>query len=117
MYNVQTCQDVAGKQCTWARAPCAVIVMSAGIGYASLCQVDIGFPQQGRVAEACSCCRAILVQLGFYFHMQQALDSSRAMLTLPLLFTISFMLIFSIVIALFKDLPDIEGDRQVCNCT
>lgn len=45
--------------------------------------------------------------------MQQALDGSRAMLTWPLLFAISFMLIFSVVIALFKDLPDIEGDRQV----
>lgn len=53
------------------------------------------------------------MQLGFFFHMQQALSGSRAMLTWPLLFAISFMLIFSVVIALFKDLPDIEGDSQV----
>ena len=45
--------------------------------------------------------------------MQQALDGSRAILTWPLLFAICFMLVFSVVIALFKDLPDIEGDRQV----
>ena len=63
------------------------------------------------------CCRAILVQLGFFFHMQQALSGSRAMLTWPLLFAISFMLIFSVVIALFKDLPDIEGDSQVAGST
>ena len=54
-----------------------------------------------------------MVQLGFYFHMQQALGSSRIALTWPLLFTVCFMLVFSIVIALFKDIPDVKGDSQV----
>ena len=59
------------------------------------------------------CCRAVLVQLGFYFHMKQSLGYSRLVLTRPLLFTMGFMLFFSIVIALFKDIPDVRGDRQV----
>ncbi|KAL3150572.1 hypothetical protein ABBQ32_000382 [Trebouxia sp. C0010 RCD-2024] len=56
--------------------------------------------------------RAIMVQLGFYFHMQQALGSSRIALTWPLLCAICFMLVFSVVIALFKDIPDVKGDSQ-----
>ena len=83
--------------------------------------------------------RAVLVQLGFYFHMQRALlleggGSAAATaaaaaaaatgatasapfmglaLTRPLAFATSFMLLFSVVIALFKDIPDVVGDRQV----
>ncbi len=54
-----------------------------------------------------------MVQLGFYFHMQQVLHGSRVMLTWPLVFAMCFMLVFSIVIALFKDIPDVKGDSQV----
>lgn len=61
----------------------------------------------------CDMHRAIMVQLGFYFHMQQALGSTRIALTWPLLCAICFMLVFSVVIALFKDIPDVKGDSQV----
>ena len=54
-----------------------------------------------------------MVQLGFYFHMQQALGGTRIALTMPLLFAVCFMLVFSVVIALFKDIPDVKGDSQV----
>lgn len=57
-----------------------------------------------------------MVQLGFYFHMQQALGGTRIALTWPLLFAVCFMLVFSIVIALFKDIPDVKGDSQVRLC-
>ena len=57
-----------------------------------------------------------MVQLGFYFHMQQALGGSRIALTWPLLFAVCFMLVFSVVIALFKDIPDVKGDSQVSLC-
>ena len=53
-----------------------------------------------------------MVQLGFYFHMQQALGATRYVMTRPLGFALGFMLFVSIVIALFKDIPDIPGDRQ-----
>jgi hypothetical protein len=55
-----------------------------------------------------------MVQLGFYGHMKLALGARNAALapSRPLLFAVAFMLVFSAVIALFKDIPDVEGDRQ-----
>ena len=55
-----------------------------------------------------------MVQLGFFCHMKMALGAGTVALTQPLIFAISFMLFFSIVIALFKDIPDVKGDAQVC---
>lgn len=55
--------------------------------------------------------RAIVVQLGFFCHMKFALNQP-AVLSRPLIFATSFMCLFSIVIALFKDIPDLEGDRE-----
>lgn len=59
----------------------------------------------------------MLVQLGFFFHMRQVVGDAQLVLTRPLLFTICFMLCFSIVIALFKDIPDVKGDLQVALVT
>ena len=56
--------------------------------------------------------RAVLVQLGFFSHMQAALGAAALQPTPALLFAVGFMLIFSIVIALFKDIPDVSGDSQ-----
>ena len=44
----------------------------------------------------------MLVQLGFYFHMKRALGITTLALSRPIAFATSFMLLFSIVIALFK---------------
>lgn len=62
--------------------------------------------------------RAVAVQLGFYCHMQHALGVAPppgGLLALlagsrSLSFTVGFMLAFSVVIALFKDIPDVKGD-------
>ncbi|PKI31678.1 hypothetical protein CRG98_047932 [Punica granatum] len=43
--------------------------------------------------------RAVIVQIAFFLHMQ------------VLIFATAFMSFFSVVIALFKDIPDIDGDR------
>lgn len=58
--------------------------------------------------------RAVLVQLGFYLHMRGALGGAGglAAITRPVAFATSFMLLFSIVIALFKDIPDVRGDSK-----
>lgn len=53
-----------------------------------------------------------MVQLGFYYHMRQAVGATGAAMTRPLAFALSFMLFVSVVIALFKDIPDIKGDRM-----
>ena len=54
-----------------------------------------------------------MVQLGFFMHMKLAMGAASLQPTRPLLFATAFMLVFSIVIALFKDIPDVKGDRQV----
>ncbi|KAJ4828171.1 hypoxanthine-guanine phosphoribosyltransferase [Turnera subulata] len=55
--------------------------------------------------------RAVIVQLAFYLHMQIHVFGRSVMFTRPLIFATAFMSFFSVVIALFKDIPDIEGDK------
>ncbi|KAF5830103.1 UbiA prenyltransferase family-domain-containing protein [Dunaliella salina] len=56
--------------------------------------------------------RALAVQLGFFYHMQNAIGSTQLIITPSIIFTVGFMLLFSIVIALFKDVPDAKGDKR-----
>ncbi|KAB2627903.1 homogentisate phytyltransferase 1 [Pyrus ussuriensis x Pyrus communis] len=56
--------------------------------------------------------RAIVVQLAFYVHIQKFVLGRPVMLTRSLAFAVFFMCIFSSVIALFKDIPDVDGDRD-----
>lgn len=55
--------------------------------------------------------RAVIVQLAFYLHMQTHVYGRPPVLSRPLIFATAFMSFFSVVIALFKDIPDIEGDK------
>ncbi|KAM0871103.1 hypothetical protein ACQ4PT_039602 [Festuca glaucescens] len=58
--------------------------------------------------------RAVIVQLAFFLHIQASLTfvfRRPAVFSKPLIFATAFMTFFSVVIALFKDIPDIEGDR------
>ncbi|XP_042440994.1 probable homogentisate phytyltransferase 1, chloroplastic [Zingiber officinale] len=55
--------------------------------------------------------RAVIVQLAFFLHMQTFVFQRPVYFSRPLVFATAFMSFFSIVIALFKDIPDIEGDR------
>jgi hypothetical protein len=57
--------------------------------------------------------RAVIVQLGFFFHMRFAAGDAALVLTRPVAFATAFMLLFSLVIALFKDIPDVKGDEAV----
>ncbi|XP_010548611.1 PREDICTED: homogentisate phytyltransferase 1, chloroplastic isoform X2 [Tarenaya hassleriana] len=55
--------------------------------------------------------RAVIVQIAFYLHIQCHVFGRPALFTRPLIFATAFMSFFSVVIALFKDIPDIEGDK------
>ncbi|KAJ9162891.1 hypothetical protein P3X46_022630 [Hevea brasiliensis] len=55
--------------------------------------------------------RAVIVQLAFYLHMQTHVYRRPTVFSRPLIFATAFMCLFSVVIALFKDIPDIEGDK------
>ncbi|KAL0316636.1 UNVERIFIED_CONTAM: Homogentisate phytyltransferase 1, chloroplastic, partial [Sesamum radiatum] len=55
--------------------------------------------------------RAVIVQIAFYLHIQMYVYGRPALLTKPVIFATAFMSFFSVVIALFKDIPDIVGDK------
>ncbi|ESW26738.1 hypothetical protein PHAVU_003G143900 [Phaseolus vulgaris] len=55
--------------------------------------------------------RAVIVQLAFFLHMQTHVYKRSPVFSRPLIFATAFMSFFSVVIALFKDIPDIEGDK------
>ncbi|CAK9162257.1 unnamed protein product [Ilex paraguariensis] len=55
--------------------------------------------------------RAVIVQIAFYLHMQTFVYGRSAVFSKPVIFATAFMSFFSVVIALFKDIPDIVGDR------
>ncbi|KAL4548537.1 hypothetical protein Ndes2526B_g01102 [Nannochloris sp. 'desiccata'] len=83
-----------------------------GIAYST----DLPFLRWKKYPVAAAACilavRAVLVQIGFFCHMQHSLGAAELVLTRPVIFATGFMLMFSIVIALFKDLPDIAGDEK-----
>lgn len=87
-----------------------VISWILGIVYST----ELPFLRWKRYPVLAACCilavRAVIVQLGFFRHMQQAIGIQSLQLTPELVFTVGFMLFFSIVIALFKDIPDVKGD-------
>lgn len=56
--------------------------------------------------------RAIVVQLAFYVHIQKYVLGREISITRPLVFAVVFMCIFSAAIALLKDIPDVDGDRD-----
>ncbi|MCL7048334.1 hypothetical protein MKW94_007226 [Papaver nudicaule] len=56
--------------------------------------------------------RALVVQLAFFVHMQKYVLGKPIAITRSLVFATFFMCFFSAVIALFKDIPDVDGDRD-----
>eukprot|EP00877_Chromochloris_zofingiensis_P008438 jgi/Chrzof1/3848/Cz13g11020.t1 len=89
-----------------------VVSLVLGIVYS----MDLPFMRWKRFPVLAAACilavRAVVVQLGFFYHMKLALGTAQITLTRPLVFIMGFMLLFSIVIALFKDIPDVKGDEQ-----
>jgi len=77
--------------------------------------IDLPFLRWKRSALAAASCilcvRAVVVQIAFYLHIQSSVYRRPAILTKPLVFATAFMCFFSVVIALFKDIPDVDGDR------
>ncbi|KAF8035255.1 hypothetical protein BT93_C1319 [Corymbia citriodora subsp. variegata] len=55
--------------------------------------------------------RAVIVQIAFFLHMQTHVYKRPPVFSTPLIFATAFMSFFSVVIALFKDIPDIDGDK------
>ncbi|KAF5195599.1 Homogentisate phytyltransferase 1 protein [Thalictrum thalictroides] len=65
------------------------------------------------LAAACILCvRALALQLAFFIHIQNYVLGKPILFTKPLIFGTTFMCFFVAVIALFKDIPDVDGDRH-----
>ncbi|KAL2465780.1 Homogentisate phytyltransferase 1 [Abeliophyllum distichum] len=55
--------------------------------------------------------RAVIVQIAFFLHIQMHVFGRPVVFSKSLVFATAFMSFFSVVIALFKDIPDIVGDK------
>lgn len=77
--------------------------------------IDLPLLRWKRFALVAAMCilavRAVIVQIAFYMHVQTFVYGRPAVFSRPLIFATAFMSFFSVVIALFKDIPDIEGDK------
>ncbi|XP_077238046.1 putative homogentisate phytyltransferase 1, chloroplastic [Tasmannia lanceolata] len=78
--------------------------------------VDIPFLRWKQYAFLAAMCilsvRAVVVQFAFFIHMQKYVLGRPTVFTRSLIFATAFMCFFSVVIALFKDIPDVDGDRN-----
>ncbi|CAN1142084.1 Homogentisate phytyltransferase 1, chloroplastic [Linum perenne] len=77
--------------------------------------INLPFLRWKRFAFVAALCilavRAVIVQICFYLHMQMHVFGRGALFSRSLIFATAFMSFFSVVIALFKDIPDMEGDK------
>lgn len=77
--------------------------------------INIPFLRWKRFALVAAMCilavRAVIVQIAFYLHVQTFIYGRPAIFPKPVIFATGFMSFFSVVIALFKDIPDIVGDK------
>ncbi|XP_027360410.1 homogentisate phytyltransferase 1, chloroplastic-like isoform X3 [Abrus precatorius] len=77
--------------------------------------IDLPLLRWKRFAVLAATCilavRAVIVQLAFFLHVQTYVYKRPAIFSRSLIFATAFMGFFSVVIALFKDIPDIEGDK------
>jgi len=57
--------------------------------------------------------RGAIVNLGLFLHFSWVLQGKRVMMPTPAVWALTlFILVFTFAIAIFKDIPDIEGDKQ-----
>ncbi|HAG80936.1 MAG TPA: homogentisate phytyltransferase [Cyanobacteria bacterium UBA12227] len=57
--------------------------------------------------------RGAIVNLGLFLHFTWALQGGITMIPTPTVWVLTlFILVFSVAIAIFKDVPDMEGDKQ-----
>lgn len=87
---------------------------SAFLGF--VYSADVPFMRWKRFPALAAACilvvRAVAVQFGFFLHMSSSVLGREPMLGTPVLMAAGFMCLFSLVIAFFKDIPDVEGDRR-----
>jgi len=100
----------------WSGSLPLQITLGLSLALGVVYSVELPFLRWKRFPFLAAACilvvRAVLVQLGFYFHLKVVVLGGQALVTPSVLFATGFMCLCSIVIALFKDLPDVKGDRM-----
>lgn len=57
--------------------------------------------------------RGAIVNLGLFFHFSSVLQAEKNIIPTPSVWTLTvFIVVFTFAIAIFKDIPDMEGDKQ-----
>ncbi|QCE13427.1 homogenitisate phytyltransferase [Vigna unguiculata] len=78
--------------------------------------IDLPLLRWKRIAALAAMCmvvgRGITFQLAYFLHMQTYVFKRPTMLPRSLIFATAFLSFFSLVLALFKDIPDHEGDEK-----
>lgn len=99
--------------CPWSAPLVCTLVGSLLLGV--LYSTDVaGMRWKKHPALAAACIfavRAVLVQLGFSMHAQGAAGQA-VRINRPVAVTMVWMAVYSLVIALFKDVPDVRGDEE-----
>ncbi|KAG8636382.1 hypothetical protein MANES_16G126800v8 [Manihot esculenta] len=92
----------------------AALLISCALG--SVYSIELPFLRWKKHAFLAASCilivRAMVVQLAFFVHIQKFVLGKPIFIPRSLVFATAFMCFFSAVIALFKDIPDVEGDRD-----
>mmetsp|Transcript_7505 Transcript_7505/g.15287 ORF Transcript_7505/g.15287 Transcript_7505/m.15287 type:complete len:438 (-) Transcript_7505:120-1433(-) len=90
------------------------ITLALSLALGVVYSVELPFLRWKRFPFLAAACifvvRAVLVQLGFFLHQSVVVLGAAPVLTGPVVFATAFMCLCSVVIALFKDIPDVKGD-------
>ena len=100
--------------CRYTQALQLTLGVSAALGTAYSTDLPgLRWKKYPVLAAGCILCvRSLIVQIGFFSHIQESLSSPVKWEDCgAITFSVAFILAFSIVIAFFKDLPDIAGDE------
>jgi len=99
----------------WPWSTPLMITLMGSLALGVLYSVDVkGMRWKKHPALAATCIfavRAVLVQLGFSLHAQLATGQAMR-ITRPIALAVGFMAVYSLVIAFFKDIPDVRGDEK-----
>uniref|UniRef100_A0A7N2KTV5 Uncharacterized protein n=1 Tax=Quercus lobata TaxID=97700 RepID=A0A7N2KTV5_QUELO len=98
------------------KSPPLFASLLVGFLLGSAYSIDLPFLRWKRNAVLAATCilivRAVVVQLAYFLHTQNYVLGRPVMITKSLVFAAAFMCFFSAVIALFKDIPDVDGDKE-----
>ncbi|XP_056694561.1 homogentisate geranylgeranyltransferase, chloroplastic [Spinacia oleracea] len=99
-----------------SQSPPLLIALVTSFFLGSVYSIDLPllrWKKQPFLAAACIVIvRAMVVQLAFFIHIQKYVLGRPIILSRSVIFATTFMCFFATVIALFKDIPDVDGDKH-----